>query len=419
MKNKRTFLLFHLIFILFIVTSIYFIFTKYKNFTPPLTFFLLLSIFTLIISFRYHYKLQKALKKLNQYNADTLNQQRMLRLQETMLELSSYMTKVNSLEELLDVILRKVIDVIPGAEYGSILVMNQEGLLEFKAIYGFEQDLFKVTLDPTECYQWRATSGNFSGPLIIQDLSELSKDYMTEETYTTMNEANALITKSALSAPLLINGQFFGSINIDSTKINTFKEEDIKLIAYFADQVTIAIRNHQYYEKMLLSSKYDSLTGAMSRHYFQEFTETILKEKQQTKLPLTIVIMDLNNFKMINDQYGHASGDFILTFFANSFSCQLSKGDFLGRYGGDEFVAIFLNSNLSDTALKLQSIYNNITKAPIPITPDHTVVHCLFSYGTAEFPMEGSDLKTLIHLADQRMYIHKSKLKFDNLEAEK
>lgn len=417
MKNKKTFLLFHLVFLFFIVTSIYFIFTEHKNFTLPLTFILILSILTFIIVFRYHNKLQKALQKLNQYDEDSINQKRMLRLQETMLELSSYMTKVNGLDELLDIILRKVIEVIPGAEYGSILVMNQDGLLEFKAIYGFEQDLFKVTLDPTECYQWRATSGNFSGPLIIQDLSELSKDYMTEDTYSNMNDANALITKSAMSAPLLINGQFFGSINIDSTKTNTFMEEDIKLIAYFADQVTIAIRNHQCYEKMLLSSKYDSLTGVMNRHYFQEYAESILQESSQKKAPITFVIMDLNNFKTINDHYGHASGDSILTFFSNSFSSQLSKGDFFARYGGDEFVAVFFDSDISDTALKLQSIYSTITKTPINITPDSPAVYCLFSYGMAEFPIEGTELKTLLHLADQRMYVHKSKLKYTNSES--
>jgi diguanylate cyclase (GGDEF)-like protein len=339
----------------------------------------------------------------------------MLRLQEAMLELSSYMTKVNSLNELLDIILRKAIDVIPGAEFGSILVMNKEGQLEFKAIYGFEHDLFKVKLDPTECYQWRATSGNFSGPLIIQDLSQLSKELMTEETYSIMNEANALTTKSSLSAPLLINGQFFGSINIDSVDTNVFKEEDIKLMAYFADQVTIAIRNHQYYEKMLFMSKYDSLTGVMNRHYFQEYAETILQESSQKKDPLTFVIMDLNNFKAINDQYGHASGDIILTFFANSFSSQLSQVDFFARYGGDEFIAVFFNSDTTNTVQKLHSIYNNITQNPIKLTPDSQEVHCLFSYGMAEFPNEGTELKTLIHLADQRMYIHKSKLKYDKI----
>ncbi len=412
MKNKKLIIMLHLVSILLFVGSIFFIFSKHKNFDLPLIFFFLFFIFFILILYRFHYKLQKALKIVNQYDEDSMTQKRMLRLQEIMLELSSYMTKVNSLDELLDIILRKVIEVIPGSEFGSILVMNQKGQLEFKAIYGFEQDLFKVSLNPTECYQWCATSGNFSAPLIIQDLSELSKDYMTQETYSLMSGVNALTTKSAISAPLLINGDFFGSINIDSSKTNVFKEEDIKLIAYFADQVTIAIRNHLSYEKMLLISKYDSLTGAMNRHCFQEHAETILNEGSQQKGPVTFVIMDLNDFKSINDRYGHASGDLILTHFANSFSSQLSKEDFFARNGGDEFVAVFFNSDSKETTRKLQSIYNNITKSPISLTPDGPVIHCLFSYGIAEFPLEGTELKTLLHLADKRMYLHKNNLKY-------
>jgi len=328
-----------------------------------------------------------------------------------MLELSNYMTKINSLDELLDIILKKVIEVIPEAEYGSILVMNNEGKLEFRAVYGFGKDLLSVTLNPTECYQWRATNGNFSGPLILHDLSELSKDYVAGESYDSLNEANALTTKSAMSAPLLIDGQFFGSINIDSTQTNVFKKQDIKLMEYFANQVTIAIQNHLYYEKILFTSKYDSLTGTINRHHFQEYMESFLGDGQNKKDPCTLVLMDLNDFKTINDQYGHTSGDFILSHFAKAFSSHLTQQDIFARYGGDEFVALFFHSDKAETKQKLKTIYKSITETPVKLPPDNQEVYCQFSYGMAEFPTDGRELKTLIQLADTKMYIHKNKLK--------
>ncbi|MGB4659752.1 MAG: sensor domain-containing diguanylate cyclase [Mobilitalea sp.] len=411
MKNKTAFILIHIISFFFVLISTIIIYLNHKSFALILIIFFLLYILTVIMSIRFYYKLLHTLQVVNQYDNDSIIKNRMLRLQETMLDLSNYMVKINGLNELLDIILKKVIDVIPGAEFGSILVMNEEGQLEFKAIFGFEEELFKIKLNPEECYQWRATNGHFSGPIIIQDLSKSSRDFMSEDTYSTMNDVKALSTKSSISAPLLIDGQFFGSINIDSSETNIFTNQDIKLMAYFANQVTIAIKNQQYYEKIIFMSKYDSITGAMNRHYFEEYAETILHQRNPQADTLTFVIMDLNNFKDINDQYGHNSGDMVLALFADSFSSLLSQEYLFARYGGDEFIAIFFHSTIAETAQKLSSIYNNIIKRPILLTPDEHTVHCSFSYGMAEFPSEGTELKSLIQLADQRMYQHKNELK--------
>jgi diguanylate cyclase (GGDEF)-like protein len=340
----------------------------------------------------------------------------MLHLQETMLEISNLMTKIKSLDELLNLILQKIIEVIPGAEFGSILVMNSNGKLEFKAIKGFDTELFHITLDPTECYQWRVTSGNFIEPIIIQDLSILSKDYMREDTYTTLSEIDALTTKSAISAPLLLDGKFFGSINIDSTSTNAFQAADIKLMAYFANQVTMAIKNHQYYEKILFASNYDGLTKAMNRNHFQEYMLSFLADGADEKTPFTIVIMDLNDFKMINDQYGHTRGDSILAHFAKNFSAQLSATDLFARYGGDEFVAVFFNSNLEETAQNMRVIHNTIATTAVKLSVDDSEVRCQFSYGISEYPVDGTSLKSLIHVADQRMYVHKNTLKINTKE---
>lgn len=411
MKNKKKCIFFHLSGSLFALIFAWLFFALPEYFPLILSFFFLLFFIIVITMLHYYYKFQTTLKMVHQYDADSANQKRMLHLQDAMLELSSYMTKVNSLTELLDIILRKAIDVIPEAEYGSILVMNKVGQLEFKAIFGFDKELSQITLDPTECYQWRATSGHFVGPLIIHDLSELSKNFMTDDTYIKMNDANALIVKSSLSAPLLIDGQFFGSINIDSVKTNVFKEEHKRLMAYFADQATIAIINHQYYERILFMSNHDNLTGAMNRRHFQEHAEVMIHENSHKNTPITFVIMDLNNFKAINDQYGHASGDIILTFFANSFTTYLLQTDLFTRYGGDEFIAVFFNSDTANTTQKLRTIHKCITQTPITLTTESREVFCSFSYGMAEFPAESTELKTLIHLADQRMYQHKNSFK--------
>lgn len=412
MNNNCKSMRLYLLILLSLVVFSFSIWGFIDNGQIKIIFLIVIMLYSFIIIFYYHIKLRKALILISQYDTDASSQQRIFQLQKAMLELSSQMTTLNSLNELLDTILKKAIEVIPEAEYGSILVMNTEGLLEFKAIYGFKEDLFKVKLDPTESYQWQATNGYFSGTLIIQDLSVFSKNFMTEENYSVMEEIDALCPRSSLSAPLLIDGQFFGSINVDSSKMYVFKDEHKKLMAYFANQATIAIRNHQYYEKMLFLSKYDGLTKVMNRHYFQQQIETILSNDTTDKEPITFVLMDLDNFKTINDQYGHSSGDHILSCFTQSFSSQVGHNTLFARYGGDEFIAIFFNSDIHQTTNKIKPIYDSITKRPIQLNTNRKDrVYCLFSYGMAEYPTEGDELKTLIHLADQRMYKHKTEIK--------
>lgn len=411
MKKQKVIFLSHLIGILFLIGIVFLTWAKRQNFTLYIPVIILLFLFIAISLALLHVRLIRLLEEVNRYSADSANQRRMLLLQQSMLELSNRMVQMKGINELLDSILKKAIELIPEAEYGSILVLNEENMLEFKSIYGFDEDLMHVRIDPKESYQWRLSGGNFSGPIIIPDLSLLSKDFMSEQTYSSMEDANALCAQSSLSAPLLIDGQFYGSINIDSKQTDVFTEEHKKLMAYFANQATIAIQNHIYYEKMLYLSQFDGLTGVFNRHHFQELIDSMFQKWVQTGdhsfEPVTFALLDLNHFKAINDKYGHASGDLILNYFAQSFQSELTPPNLFARYGGDEFIAVFFKSDLDQTMDRLKSIHEKIMKEPIKITAEGHEVYCLFSYGLAEYPKESPDIKTLLHIADQRMYEHK------------
>jgi len=384
-----------------------------SSFLPPpydwiIAFFLVLII---LLRFTYFYKREDLLSKqrLQELNTSSSDQVRMLRSQKIMLELSNTMIQVSGLKALMSIILDKAIEVIPKAKFGSILVMNHEGNLEFQAIVGFDDDLYNITLDPKESYQWIATGGQFNGPIIIEDLLKYSKDFINENTYNSMKNMDALSLKSSLSAPILMDGQFYGSINIDSEENNMFDEQDLMLMAYFANQATIAITNHQLYEKLLHLSKYDGLTKVFNRPYFEELFENNLARSKRSGEKITLVVIDLNNFKQINDQYGHSIGDYVLTTFAERLSHLIRETDLLARYGGDEFVVVFFNSDYEQTLLKLENLHQTITGQSFDLKPLDKKIHCTFSYGLGEFPKDGDSLKTLFHIADHRMYDMKPK----------
>lgn len=333
---------------------------------------------------------------------------RMVESQKIMLELSNYMIQVKSVKELLSIILEKAIEMIPTASHGSILVMNKKGKLEFKAIFGFEEDLFKVMLDPEESYQWKAANGVFTGPIIIEDLQKYGDKSLSEDNYNAMNEIEALSINSSLSAPIMINKLFFGFINLDSKMNNMFNEEDIQMMAYFANQATIAIANHQLYEEVLYFSRYDGLTKIFNRRYFEEIIQEQLLEN--LSIGFSIVIIDLNKFKQINDLYGHRNGDLVLESFATFFREEVSDKDVFARYGGDEFVSMFYNKSYAQTdemMLKIQQL-NTIRK--IELLDTVTSIEASFSYGIATYPNDGINLNQLLFIADSRMYEYKKSL---------
>lgn len=344
---------------------------------------------------------------IDEYNKNLEEQKRMFDSQKIMLELSNSMIAVNGFQELMDIILKKVIEVIAKAKFGSILVMNNEGKLEFKAIVGFDKELFDVKLDPLESYQWRATGGKFNGPIIIEDLLNYSENFLEVATYKKMNELDALSLKSSLSAPILINGEYFGSINIDSEKNNMFNEDDKKLMTYFANQATIAIVKQQLYEKLLNLSKYDGLTKVLNRRYFEELFEKLLQNEVLNTTNIAVVLLDLDGFKQINDQFGHSNGDLVLQHFASEFMSFIGPTDLFARYGGDEFVAVLYKFTIEEALEKLEKIHATITKKQVPLNGVDSQVYIDFSYGVSEFPLEADSLKKLLHIADKRMYENK------------
>lgn len=343
-------------------------------------------------------------QRLAQYNLEFEEKNKMLHTQKVMLELSNQMIQVNNFEDLMNTILQKAIEVIPKARYGSILVMNDDQMLEFKALVGFDEALYEVRLKPEASYQWQATGGDFKEPVIIKDLMNFTRNFMDDENYETMKDADALNINSTLSAPILLEGQFFGSINIDSEEQDLFSEQDVKVMAYFANQASVAIANHKLYEKMHFLSKHDDLTGVLNRNSLETAFEMMMKRHEDTPIQASVVVIDLNEFKMINDSYGHAAGDKVLEVFAERCKSKIKKTDVISRFGGDEFVIVFYNSHFQQTEVRMCELAETITSDPIHLKDQEMMAHIDFSYGIAESPLDGTRLKELLRVADKRMY---------------
>ena len=149
-------------------------------------------------------------------------------------------------------------------------------------------------------------------------------------------------------------------------------------------------------------ASYDSLTGAANRRYFLIRCEEELARARRSGEPLSVLMMDLDHFKNVNDRYGHPVGDLALVTFVDKAREVLRIPDLMGRLGGEEFVALLPGSNLQQAALVAERIREVMDSQWLPV--EGGTLHLTVSIGVAEFGNDGDSIESVLHVADERLY---------------
>ena len=151
----------------------------------------------------------------------------------------------------------------------------------------------------------------------------------------------------------------------------------------------------------------DDLTGLHNRRGFETLGTQALRLCRRVDGPASLLYFDLNGFKTVNDRFGHAAGDQVLTWFAQDIQETFRESDVLGRLGGDEFVVLATNIDAPNTDELLVRLRNAVALHDGVLDPDHRIA---FSVGVAHFrPEEHADIGELLHEADELMYQDKGK----------
>jgi diguanylate cyclase (GGDEF)-like protein/PAS domain S-box-containing protein len=155
-------------------------------------------------------------------------------------------------------------------------------------------------------------------------------------------------------------------------------------------------------EKISYLALHDTLTGLNNRYQFENRLEHALLSRQHNNHMIALLFLDLDNFKDINDNYGHETGDRVLQTVAKQLRSLIRKEDTLARFGGDEFVILSEHLHESNDASSIaQNILNKFMQ---PITVEEQIFHLSFSIGIALYPSDGIDKSTLLKAADVAMY---------------
>jgi diguanylate cyclase (GGDEF)-like protein len=203
--------------------------------------------------------------------------------------------------------------------------------------------------------------------------------------------------KSELCFPLMIGDRLIGVLDVESPEYDGFTKDDINMLSGLSAQIAIALDNSQLYEKAKTLSLTDPLTLLPNRRSFDLFIDSETKRAGRYHRPFAVLMIDFDNFKDYNDAFGHPAGDKILQIFSKLMKDTIRDVDFLGRYGGDEFICVLPETDRT-FALEVAERMRKIIAAQ-KIEPNITL-----SIGIASFPQDSNNKDTIIRLADQACY---------------
>lgn len=298
----------------------------------------------------------------------------------------------------LDDLIKSSIDMFLETVWANkgVLMLSAEDRpdLEVKAFKGIStEEVDGLIKDPAE--SWAMTTlEKEKKPILSHELSKASNF----QSYMAVNRPLPF----SVYIPLLKEGEIYGVMKIGQ-KINgePFTENDLEFFTTLASQAVIAYENARLYSLAIT----DSITKLYVHRYFQLRLDEEVKRSRRYNSTLSLLLCDIDHFKLINDQYGHQQGDIILREVSLILRRNIRSTDIAARYGGEEFVIILPETTQSDARIVAERIRRDTAKFEFPaLASGQAPLHCTISIGVAGFPLNADSKDELIQKADSSMY---------------
>ncbi|MCX7821698.1 MAG: sensor domain-containing diguanylate cyclase [Brevinematales bacterium] len=299
------------------------------------------------------------------------------------------------------------------ASAGSLIVYdNDKNILTYQNTFVYDSNN-KIILDTSifESYSELLDVQIFIGeglsgdaylkgiPIIVEDLKN--------SIYSVPPLANIMKidVNSAIAVPLKVDNEIPAVLEIVKSKDKEpLTKDDLETIMIIANFASATLEN----AKLFLWAIHDSLTGLYNNHYFyKEFEDEIEKSKRYNRV-FSLVMFDIDDFKQINDRYGHIAGDRALRHLSDCIKKTIRKDvDIAARYGGDEFVIIFPNTSAENAHKVSMRLLETVRNTPVNNGEHH--FNITLSMGISEFPKDGDETYFLFNHADEALYESKRK----------
>ncbi len=318
----------------------------------------------------------------------SLEQQRARQLQ-AINAIAQQTTAVLELEELL----RRVCQLIQDAFRVShvSLLLREDHDLVLRAHHG--------TLTPRipEGGRFAATDEPWAG--ILSD----SRTAMERDLNQTSAAKFFAESASRMCIPLVSFGQTLGVLALDSAKTDAFRDGDQQSLESVADICATAIQNAHYVDRVKQLAYLDGLTGIFNRRFFELRIMEEIERARRGGLGMAVIMADIDQFKRLNDEFGHVLGDEVLRQVSSLFHQQLRKIDVVCRYGGEEFGILLTQVNPEQALTIAEKLRKMVEGWSFPGVPRTVTI----SAGAAAFPQHGTTRDELVRAADSALYAAK------------
>lgn len=198
-----------------------------------------------------------------------------------------------------------------------------------------------------------------------------------------------------------------GLILIEHNIPNAFDDEKAKLLEIITRQISIAIENAKLYEQLQEYANMDGLTQIYNRLYFQNHLREELNQAKQQGYEVSVILMDVDNFKFYNDTYGHLFGDYVLQSVAMTIRELIRKDDIVARFGGEEFIILMPHTGIETAYEKAEELRRSISELAVCDQNKGIFESVSVSVGVSTYPVFAKNELELLNSADKALYTAK------------
>jgi diguanylate cyclase (GGDEF)-like protein len=303
---------------------------------------------------------------------------------EAMVEITSVLSSSLKTSEILEAIVNRVCDVLRANE------------------------CWIVRVDPSttsgEILAKAAHSGFQNIEIIIDEYPELKQAYVSRSLVFSMQDPSDAAGPGAIVAvPMVVQDAVIGLIYVQTSRTATLSDAKRRLFNVMASTAANALRNAQLFEEVEHRARTDFLTALPNHRHFQTTLALELKRAKRHNHSLSLLMIDLDFLKQVNDRFGHPSGDLVIRTIAETIRMTCREIDFPARYGGEEFTVILTETELIGAVNVAERIRERISEVSFP-----GIGHVTASIGISNYPANSIDKEGLIRTADQALYVAKN-----------
>ena len=318
-------------------------------------------------------------------------------------EIGKAITSTLEIDTLLELIYEQLSKVLPSDAYFVALYLPEDHKLDIRILIDKGKRFPGEIVDANQgLSSWIV---NNRKPLLINDLR---KDLENLDAKPIMVGEKRL-SRSWLGVPMQIDQDLIGLLAITNYSPNMYTLADQLLLEQIAQQAVLSIKNARNYLEATRQANLDSLTGVSNHKHLIEILYKETAAALPSLTPLSMIMLDIDHFKIYNDTYGHMIGDQVLRLTVQAIQSHIKKIDTVGRWGGEEFGIVLPNTTTDQAKLVANRIRKTLAELPLFNVEGKTIPKPTISQGIANMPEHTTDADELVIIADRALYRAKEK----------